>query len=554
VHPFRRAPETPKVPVDTLQALIAGEPDLARRARGHVVHLVPQSRAAPGGGAGWTGAATSLTEVPVVGADELDDSAPARQEALALDLELDRLGPLDLIVDDSGAGLSRLLRRWERLFLHLGAGGAYVIRDPRPSSVVVETVRTLFPEPPGAELKEASRTLRGARHQDGYTVLTAETGHVLKIRDSGVDRAAGWAPGLGVDTLARVPSGVEVQTGATVVSHAHSDAVTLPALPVEYPELVLRHFRGDIEVRSNLLTVSANAVLPPSFNHPQVAASRNRQLRSVNERIAVLEPESDLPTLPGTYYDFSCAEPGHFGHVMTEAVAKLWGLDMALAAHQDLRCLVRVPDDDYVPAVERALLGAFGIGEERIEWVASDVRVTSLISASLAWQNAPPYYFHPAIRETWARARSALVSRRTSAPARIFLSRRFSDTNRSCRNIEEVEAFFRDRGYAVVQPEQLPFEQQVDLVGNAEVVAGFAGSAMFNMLFANRAKTFIVLLHESYTARNEWLYAHGLGVELHYFWSPADIRQPRGRYDERAFHSPWAFDLERNAAELEAVM
>jgi capsular polysaccharide biosynthesis protein len=551
MHAFRRAKPAPEAAVHPLRRLLESDAELAAGMRGVAVVLV--SGPVPVDDAPWAGAGSPVV-ISVVGREEDRHSPPARQEALRLDLELDRLGQVDVIVDDSGAGLTRLLRRWERLFLHLRPGGAYVLGDPDPSSVIVESIRTVFPEAPGAELTAASRSLRGAKNADGYTVATAGSGHVLKIRDTIDGAMSAWAPGLQVTQLARIPGGTDQGTGAQVVSHGQSSAVTLPSLPVTYPDLVLRRFRGTVEVRNNLLTVSGNAVLPPSFHHPAVPASRNKDLRTINERFGTLVPAEDPPVLEGSFFDFGCAEPGHFGHVLTESVAKLWGLEAALAAAPDLRVLVRTPSDDYSPDVERLLLDAVGVDEDRIEWVSTDVAVTSLISASPAWQNAPPYYFHPVIRETWSRLGSGRMSTAGSGPARIFLSRRFSDVNRRCRNVDEVETFFLDRGYAIVQPEQLPFEEQAELVANAEVIAGFGGSAMFNVLFAQRAKRLVVLLHESYTARNEWLYAQALGLELHYFWSKADIPQPQGRYAEQAFHSSWSFDLAEHAAELEAVI
>src|SRR4051812_34709191 len=106
---FRRVHAVPPPPTDPLRSLIDGDVDLARSARGLVVLLTPEP--VPDVAPAWATAATCLKRIGVVGPDETQHSAPARREALDLDIALDALGPVDLIVDDSGAGLSRILRR-----------------------------------------------------------------------------------------------------------------------------------------------------------------------------------------------------------------------------------------------------------------------------------------------------------------------------------------------------------------------------------------------------------------------------------------------------------
>jgi hypothetical protein len=64
----------------------------------------------------------------------------------------------------------------------------------------------------------------------------------------------------------------------------------------------------------------------------------------------------------------------------------------------------------------------------------------------------------------------------------------------------------------------------------------------------------VVLNHESYTARNEHLYAAVLGCTEHYFWSPADIAHPTNGWSADAYYSGWEFDFERNLDQLTRLL
>jgi capsular polysaccharide biosynthesis protein len=200
------------------------------------------------------------------------------------------------------------------------------------------------------------------------------------------------------------------------------------------------------------------------------------------------------------------------------------------------------------------LLAAYGIEEGDIHFATENERVTRLVAPSLLWHNAIPYHFHPAVRTVWDSLRGNLARLDEGSPRRVFVSRGSSATSRVCRNGTDVERFFEERGFTVVKPESLSLEEQATLFFNADDIAGFAGAAMFNLIFAGRRPRVTVLSHESYTARNEQLIASSVARELHYFWSRADVSQPKNRYSPEAFLSDWEFDFARNGKELEALL
>ena len=64
----------------------------------------------------------------------------------------------------------------------------------------------------------------------------------------------------------------------------------------------------------------------------------------------------------------------------------------------------------------------------------------------------------------------------------------------------------------------------------------------------------IVLTHQAYTARNEYLFASLLGGRTDYFWSPPDTPHPRGAWAHEAFKSTGSFDFDRLGADLELLL
>ena len=187
-------------------------------------------------------------------------------------------------------------------------------------------------------------------------------------------------------------------------------------------------------------------------------------------------------------------------------------------------------------------------------WVDEPVWLESMVGATPMWHNQYPHYVHPDIRSVWDRLAEGITDADVQQRSRIFVSRASQGANRSCRNTREVEQFFAAHGFEVIYPELLDLSEQAGVFSKAEVIAGFGGSALFNLTFARRLSTLIVLNHEAYTARNENLYSSVLGCDVHYFWSTPDSQHPPGGWSEQAYYSDWDFDFERNREPLEKLL
>ena len=500
------------------------------------------------------------------------------QSAEHLNWHLKLLGPIDVFVDLAGdpADYPEALQR--RLF-HLRSGGCYAVRFPRKNSGAFggrasEWIGSLLD--PGRlcqshaagdadRLSGAARDSAVMERSESTALLSAgrdfvllhkQQDHYLKLRDAETNRVlAVREPDLEVGVLARRIAG-GFDCGATVISH--ESAVPIPALPtrVEYPTLWLRHYAGRVALAGNTLMYTDSSVLPDSFRHHLQPNPGNLRLINVSADFArVPFDRRPTETLSGTFYQIESTFPGHFGHVMTELVSRLWGWAEAKRAFPDLKAVfhARRPRE-AATALERYILQGYGIAAEDIVALNDPVYLESVVSASPMWHNHLPHYVHPDITGVWQRLAEGLIDGHTPTYDRIFVSRTSRWKRRVCRNAADVERVFEAHGFTVIYPETLDLGVQAGLFANATVIAGFGGSALFNMIYARKLQTLIVLSHEAYTARNEHLFSCLRDITVHYFWSLPDIPHPPGGWLQEAFYSSWEFDFARNEGPLRSLL
>ena len=520
----------------------------------------------------------------------------AAETAGQMNEELKLIGPADVLVNLLPrnllpADVADHEEMWWRLYLHLRPGGLYVLdRGSAPGAGLGAALgawvaasagngdgagEAAVPAMPDREV-ELVRSTSAALVSRGLIIVRKRGKHYVKLRDAeanGVLQAR--EPRISVRELAALSAG-EATSRAVVTSHEAS--VPIKGLPeiLPYPVLRVRHYQGRIAFAGSMLMFGENTILPDSFRHPFARDfSHHRKLTNISITFARIpgrfQPEE---TLAGNYYQLDSRFSGHFGHLTTEVLSRIWGWDQAKELIPDLKVIFRKHPREPEPRLERRFFEAYGIAPDDIVWTDRPVYLESVVSASPMWHNAHPYYAHPGMRDVWERLGRALIDPAAPARDRIFVSRgghwkQFgagcfrrpsgqltevgSVDRRHCRNSRDVEHFFASNGFTVIYPEELDLSQQASLFAGARVIAGFGGSAMFNMMFAKKMTTAIVLSHEAYRARNEHLFTSLLGGDVHYFWSVPDIQDPEGGSRE-AFMSDWEFDFERNRKPLEELI
>jgi capsular polysaccharide biosynthesis protein len=471
-----------------------------------------------------------------------------------------------LILDDVRDARLRA-ELFRECFWHLAAEGQYVVRNFRNGrgTVGVKPVGRMIKrlaepaEPLAAKIPPQPRfdsdRLAAAM---GPVVVTGRHLRVTNTRAAlpviREEEAAEFLAIRGPDAgrVLRTLPAVEFDSRCTLHTSLAGPDLRMPER-YEVPALGLREYH-DVVCAQEQVALLGHVALPDSYRHIARPRLNSRPLPLVAPRFAVTRrPLKEPVPLAGEYYYLDNEHRGHFGHVMTELLSKLWAWPELKLERPGLKALVALNRRREMAEWEYTLLEAAGIAREEVTVVRRPALVQTLIAA--APMLSMPEYVHPDISQVWRRMGDSLVRRASPQdhPERIFCSRR--PGKRNCNNTREVEELFSRNGFSIVFPEDYSLPDQVALFRTAQVVAGFAGSALFNLCWSVEPKRVIAHATESYTARNEYLIAAVLGHELHFITSVPDISHPaKGPRSRKAFRSDFTFDLDREGRTVEAIL
>lgn len=371
---------------------------------------------------------------------------------------------------------------------------------------------------------------------------TAETAGVLEAR-------------FGDDSpLAVLESrpGFTFESTSVVTSHGRGPEIAHG--PFSIPPLELRHYSRALSYPRQLLSYD-DFWLPDSFRHQHAPRLRHRGLLRANPDLA-LERASWRPSQvrrwDGPVFYLDTEFPGHFGHVNTEVISRMWGWERAREEFPDIRPLVSLrAEQTAVPSYVRALFDAYGIPSSSLVVQQGDeaLDLEDVVAADPQFEN--PLYAAPEIAQTWERIRASFSSVEPPLRAeRIFVTRR---SKRLCLQAPQVEKFFAAHGFAVVSPEKYSYGEQVQLFAQARIVAGYGGSGMFTMMHAPDARV-ILISGDGYSAQNEALIAAVNGNELHYFWGKTQRTEPDPNERRIPFGDDFTFNLRRHRRALRRLL
>lgn len=471
------------------------------------------------------------------------------------------IGPVDTLMNIRNTSAKEHATYWRKLFPHVRPMGSYEAPMEYALSEGADNLYTLvtrnFPKktPDDPEFEMHNSILNFSANAETFRI-TKRSKHYIKYRHADASRFLGARTNnLIVEELDRLP-GTQFKSRANISSHESKVAIQHILKEFTVPALQLRKYTGKIGVIANSLLISDFDILPDTFKFPVASKLLNVNLINIDDNFARI-PENLIPKrrLRGSYYHVDSTNSGHFGHLMGEVLACLWGWPIAKKHDENLKVLFRIRfPNERRPELERKIFQAYGIPLADIVWIDEPVWVDSLIAAAPMWQNQIPHYVHPAIQNIWTKIGSSLIDGAGPTYEKMFISRASNFSDRACRNIKDVEEFFENQGFEIVYPEDLTLNDQANIFSRARVIAGFGGSAMFNLVFATQLQNLIVLNQEAYTARNEHLFSSVLGCNVDYFWSTPEIEHPTGAWSQEAYVSPWSFDFERNKEPLETLL
>ena len=552
---------------DASDSLVALARSRASGVTGPVAVLVDGNH---GGTQGLTAQLREATGGHVV---EFDVSSPSE-----VHVGLTALGPFALIVDDVRQRGSRA-RRFKDVFHHLAPGGVLIVRDvpaeavedPHPDKKgigglfgAIEVARKEgrpeqgkpgSPPPPTRVMMQQDawvlgETIETVEAVDGHRVVTRRGSRALaKIGEDEIDRLLEMR-GDGRDRVLHVVPAQTFASRCTFRTNATTSKHATPRPGYSAPAAVLREY-SDVQCNPGQVVSTERVILPDSYRHNQRPRLKNRYTVEVAPRFATLLDSRPPTRLAGAFYHLDNEVRGHFGHAMTEQVSRLWAWPRAKELRPDLKVLVALNKGHELRGWEKTLYGAAGIAPDDIEFVDGPVQVETLLSATPMF--SMPEYVHPEIAHTWRRMSDALV---VEAPDRDYASRIFCArkvAKRACHNAEEVEALFAAQGFEILYPEEYPIPEQAAMFRNADVVAGYAGSGMFNVLYAPEPTRMVMLTSEAYTASNEYMMASVLGHQIDLVTCLPDLEQPGKGWSREAFESSYTFDPDREGRFLAEV-
>lgn len=187
----------------------------------------------------------------------------------------------------------------------------------------------------------------------------------------------------------------------------------------------------------------------------------------------------------------------HFGHMLCEGLSRIWGA--INEKNKNLRVAFVLHKYHPTRRFFLEILDACGITEDRRLIIDHPTRFKEVFIPEETQFLEGNYGYRSEIKNVIRCIKDNAKSKQDSAvmPKKIYLSRtQFEITN--CIGEEYFENFFKCNGFEVVYPELLPFEKQVRLFSNAEIVAGTNGSILLSSMFMKDDAKLIVINRSRY--------------------------------------------------------
>jgi hypothetical protein len=172
----------------------------------------------------------------------------------------------------------------------------------------------------------------------------------------------------------------------------------------------------------------------------------------------------------------------HYGHFLTDTLARMWALDAV-----DAGCRVLFAPDPKArlePAYVQSVLAVLGLDDSRILRPQEPVLFDKVYCPVAALQLSRIYRMFD---EPHLLAARALMAGAAAPDRPVYLTRTGLDTSLRKPGAEtELEQRLEREGYLVVRPEQLDLPRQMAIFNSELPVVGAFGSAMHSVAFSMR--------------------------------------------------------------------
>ncbi len=175
-------------------------------------------------------------------------------------------------------------------------------------------------------------------------------------------------------------------------------------------------------------------------------------------------------------------------------------------------------------------LNALGIAPDRIlEFDGSE----SWIFEKLWWQ---PPAVHPddqtpgALRGIGESISQSIPRNSDEKAVKIYISRKVPSA-RVVKNEAEILPFLQEAGFVICKLELMPFDEQVRLFRNAELVVAPHGAGLTNLIFAKPGTRVVEIQARGHERRCYWTLCEELGLEYRFYLGEPEFPGRRGEPD-----------------------
>ncbi len=202
----------------------------------------------------------------------------------------------------------------------------------------------------------------------------------------------------------------------------------------------------------------------------------------------------------------------HFGHFLTESMARLWwGIREGFKG----KYLFQLRDNYKISQTALDVFDMLGISGQ-IEIITAPQCFEHLVIPEAAF--AIDRKIHRDFFIPFDKIRTEIfAAKRPKAEQKVFLSRR--NLQKRCFVAQDtIESFFAVNGYTIISPEKYSFKQQIEMVIDANELAGIIGSAFHLLLFAG-PKNIQYIMRDTPITSNYFMIDTAKGSNSDYFFA-----------------------------------
>jgi hypothetical protein len=204
--------------------------------------------------------------------------------------------------------------------------------------------------------------------------------------------------------------------------------------------------------------------------------------------------------------------PNHFGHFLTESLARTWFLEqldpsVRVVFHHKGRA--QRPPEGWALRI----LELFGVPRDRILVLDAPTRVRRMfvpepLFAPRSTAQDHKVRAHQEMIRPYRTVASRIADAVKSSEQPVYLSRRLlSSGQRPIVGESELEGVLRENGFRIAHPQRMTIEDQIKLVNEHTDIFSSTGSAAHNVLFALQSPRLHLLTNEDRFSPNFFLFS-----------------------------------------------